>query len=74
MKPTLEAVNKWNFDSKIPEASIDTDGFLHMELWVTTVGMTEQLLVDSIGWFEGALSEGTQYWQPYMTNSEGPNS
>ena len=71
VKPTLQAVNQWNYNSKIPEASVDSSGNLHFEFWVTTVGMTEQLLLDSIGWFEGAWQdpEGQQFWQPYMSGA-----
>ena len=73
VKPTLQAVNQWNLNTKIPEASVDSSGNLHMEFWVTTVGMTEQLLLDSIGWFEGAWQDpdGQQFWQPYMTSGAG---
>ncbi|HXZ67986.1 MAG TPA: hypothetical protein VEH07_05305 [Alphaproteobacteria bacterium] len=73
VKPTLQAVNQWNFNTKIPEASVDSSGNLHMEFWVTTVGMTDQLLLDSIGWFEGAWQDpdGQQFWQPYMTSGAG---
>jgi len=73
VKPTLQAVNQWNVNTKIPEASVDDSGHLHMEFWVTTVGMTEQLLLDSIGWFEGSWQDpdAQQFWQPYMT---GPST
>lgn len=73
VKPTLQAVNKWNYSTKVPEASVDDSGNLHLEFWVTTVGMTDQLLIDSVGWFEGSWQEpdGQQFWQPYVTNSPG---
>ena len=68
VKPPLDAVNKWNSDTKIPEASIDDNGHLHLEFWVTTVGITAPLLIDSIGWFEGAWQDESsqQFWAPYM--------
>ena len=71
VKPTLQAVNQWNYNSKVPEASVDDSGNLHMEFWVTTVGLTEQLLLYSVGWFEGAINDpdGQQFWQPYMAGS-----
>ena len=74
VKPTTDAINQWNSATKIPEASVGSDGTLHMEFWVTGVGLTDQLLLDSIGWFEGAWQDpdGQQFWQPYMTAA--PNS
>jgi hypothetical protein len=73
VKPTLQAVNQWNQATKIPEASVDDTGYLHLEFWVTTVGMTDQLLIDSVGWFENAWQEpdGQQFWQPYMSSGSG---
>ena len=73
VKPTLQAVNQWNLNTKIPEASVDDSGNLHLEFWVTTVGMTEDLLMDSIGWFEGSWQEpdGQQFWQPYVKSTPG---
>jgi Putative bacterial sensory transduction regulator len=69
VKPTLQAVNQWNYNTKIPEASVDPDGDLHLEFWVTTVGMSDQLLLDSITWFEGAWQDpdAQNFWQPYTT-------
>ncbi|MFZ1988444.1 MAG: hypothetical protein WAW96_01615 [Alphaproteobacteria bacterium] len=73
VRPTADAVNQWNYSTKVPEASVGSDGNLHMEFWVTTVGMTDQLLLDSIGWFEGAWQDpdGQQFWRPYMTSGTG---
>ena len=71
VKPTTDAVNRWNFSTKVPEASVGADGTLHMEFWVTTVGLTDQLLLDSVGWFEGAWQqpESQEFWKPYMTGA-----
>lgn len=68
VKPTLDAVNKWNLTMKVPEASVTDDGELHMELLVTCTGLTQQLLKDTIGWFEKAWSDDSahEFWNPYI--------
>jgi hypothetical protein len=74
VKPTLDAVNKWNYNYKVPRASIDDGGRLHLDFWVSAVGITPPLLVDSISWFEGAWQDdqAQQFWQPFVVS--GPST
>ena len=64
--PTLQAVNEWNNTKKLPEASVNTDGTLHMEIWLSAIGMTDANLIDSFSWFE-RYSAVLDFWKPYMT-------
>ena len=70
-KPTFEAVNKWNLTTKIPEASVNGNGELHFEMWVTAVGVTDQLLLDTATWFDKSWSGDSEleFWKPYAVDS-----
>jgi hypothetical protein len=67
--PTLAAVNTWNNKEKLATASVDDSGGLSLDYWLTTVGLTDELLADSIGWFEGLWQsdEAQDYWAPFVT-------
>lgn len=65
VRPTLEAVNRWNYSTKIPEASINADGSLHMELWLSGIGLTDALLVDTTKWFARYVADA-EFWKPYF--------
>lgn len=66
--PTADAVNEWNASTSIPEASVDSDKDLHMEYWVSAIGLTDEGLMDDVEWFEGALNQDDtlEFWSPYM--------
>lgn len=66
--PTLQAVNEWNNTKKIPEASVNANGTLHMEMWISAIGITDQALVDNLGWFEKYVAD-TDFWGPYIRGS-----
>jgi hypothetical protein len=74
--PTVEALNKWNWTTKIPEASISTDPGddkdLHMEMWVSATGLTDEGLLDTVDWFEKAVGEDDtiDFWQPYFDKDD----
>jgi hypothetical protein len=74
--PTVEAINKWNWTTKIPEASIGTDPgddkTLHVEMWVTAVGITDEALTDTVDWFETAVSgdDTIDFWKPYFDKDD----
>jgi hypothetical protein len=76
VRPTADVVNKWNYTTKVPEASVADDGSLHMEMWLTTIGITDKAVVDTITWFEGAWSsdDSLKFWGPYMTPGTGGNN
>lgn len=65
VRPTLAAVNQWNNTKKIPEASVNADGTLHMEMWISAIGVTDTNIIDTFGWFQ-RYSADTDYWGPYM--------
>ncbi len=73
VKPTTDVVSKWNYTNKVPEASVADNGDLHMEMWLTTVGITGKAVLDTITWFEGAWStpDALKFWTPYMTPGTG---
>jgi hypothetical protein len=64
--PTMQAVNEWNNSKKIPEASLNSDGTLHMEMWISAIGTTDRNIVDTFGWFERYAAD-TDYWGPYIS-------
>ncbi|MEQ1928904.1 MAG: hypothetical protein ABL957_00020 [Parvularculaceae bacterium] len=68
VRPTLAAVNEWNNTKKIPEASVNTDGTLHMEVWISAIGCTDTNIIDMFGWFERYVAD-TDFWGPYIRQS-----
>ncbi len=72
VEPTLDAVNTWNGDYKIPEASVDKDGDLHVGFWLTAKGVTAAAISDAIGGFESAAAsdETVKYWTPFLTDQK----
>lgn len=66
--PTLEAVNNWNSTKKIPEASINGNGTLHMEMWLSTIGATDTIILDTLGWFDRYAGDA-EFWGPYIKRS-----
>jgi hypothetical protein len=68
VRPTLESVNEWNNTKKIPEASINSDGTLHMEMWMSAVGSTDTNILDTFGWFERYAAD--PFWMPYASAGE----
>ena len=68
VRPTLEAVNRWNSEKKIPEASVTSDGVLHMEMWLSTFGLTDTNFFSSIVWFESSWPDEV-FWKPYIKSS-----
>lgn len=66
--PTLQAVNTWNNTKKIPEASLNSNGTLHMEMWISAIGVTDKALVDNFVWFEKYAAD-TDYWGPFIRSS-----
>jgi hypothetical protein len=69
VRPTLAAVNEWNNKRKIPEASVNSDGTLHMEVWMSAVGATDTGIIDMFRWFESYAAD-TNFWGPYMTGAQ----
>lgn len=67
-RPPLSAVNTWNNTKKIPEASLNGDGTLHMEMWLSTIGATDSIITDSLGWFDGTVAD-KDYWGPWISRS-----
>ena len=68
VRPTLQAVNEWNNTKKIPEASINSDGTLHMEMWQSALGTSDRNILDTFGWFERYVAD-TDFWGPYIRQS-----
>jgi len=68
VRPTLEAVNRWNSTKKIPEASVNADGSLHMEVWLSGVGATDAIIVDTVQWFVRYAAD-IEFWGPYIVKS-----
>jgi hypothetical protein len=66
VRPTLQKVNEWNNSKKVPEASLNDDGTLHMEMWLSTVGSTDTNIVDMFNWFERYAAD-TAFWRPYTS-------
>ncbi len=66
VRPTLAAVNEWNNTKKIPEASLNTDGTLHMEMWMSAIGTTDTNIVDTFRWFE-AYAADTTFWGRFIS-------
>ena len=60
--PTLDQVNEWNQTRKIPEASINSDGTLLFEHYMTAKGITSTAIVDTIDWFWKAISDDKEFW------------
>lgn len=65
VRPTLAAVNAWNNTKKVPEASINTDGTLHMEMWLTANGITDTAILDTFQWFD-RYDGDIDFWRAYM--------
>ncbi|MFZ1988443.1 MAG: hypothetical protein WAW96_01610 [Alphaproteobacteria bacterium] len=70
VRPTLQGVNKWNSDSRAPEASVSDQGFLELTMFVSTVGITEKLLLDTLMWLDTAeqLESFNSFWRPYLVS------
>ena len=68
VRPTLEAVNRWNWTKRVPEASVTDDGKLHMEMWLSATGMTDTIFYDTAAWFENAW-RNESFWAPYYISS-----
>lgn len=66
--PTLQAVNQWNNERKIPEASVNANGTLHMEMWISAIGVTDTAIVDNFAWFEKYVAD-TDFWGPFIRSS-----
>lgn len=66
--PTLQAVNQWNNEKKIPEASVNANGTLHMEMWISAIGVTDAAIVDNFVWFEKYAAD-TDFWGPFIRSS-----
>ena len=60
--PSLDKVNEWNQTRKIPEASINSDGTLLFEHYMTAKGITSTAIVDTIDWFWKAISDDKDFW------------
>lgn len=63
--PPLDAVNEWNRRFKVPEASIDAEGRLRLEMWLSGIGMTDTIFFDTLGWFERSW-DTDGYWRKYL--------
>ncbi|MFO1186591.1 MAG: YbjN domain-containing protein [Alphaproteobacteria bacterium] len=70
VRPPLAAVNEWNLRYKIPEAAIDDEGRLRLEMWLSAIGMTEAIFFDTLSWFEGSW-DTNDYWRRYATSKTG---
>jgi hypothetical protein len=70
VRPPVEAVNEWNRSYKIPEASVDKEGRLHLEMWLSAIGMTDVIFFDTLQWFEKAWPSD-KYWQAYVKKGAG---
>lgn len=68
VRPTLAAVNQWNNSKKVPEASINSDGSLRMEMWMTALGATDASIVDSLQWYERYAAD-VEFWKPYIKSA-----
>jgi len=66
--PTLQAVNQWNNTKKIPEASVNSNGTLHMEIWMSAIGVTDTALLDTFRWFEKFAAD-VDFWGPFIRRS-----
>lgn len=65
VRPTLAAVNEWNNSRKLPEASLNSDGTLHMEIWLSAIGATDTNILDMLAWFEKYVAD-VDFWGPYI--------
>lgn len=65
VRPSLSAVNAWNYSKRIPEASIDGNGYLHMEMWMSSIGATDTSITDTLGWFETYVAD-VSFWSSYI--------
>jgi hypothetical protein len=70
VRPPLEAVNEWNLSYKIPEAAIDGQGRLRLEMWLSAIGMTDTIFFDTLTWFERAW-ETDNYWRKFAKPGAG---
>lgn len=68
VRPPLSAVNAWNNTRKIPEASINSDGTLHMEMWLSTIGATDTQIRDTLGWFDSTAAD-RDFWRQWISGS-----
>jgi hypothetical protein len=50
--PSAQKVNEWNQTKKIPEASRNSDGTLHMEMWMSMIGATDTNIIDTFKWYQ----------------------
>ncbi len=60
--PTLEQVNKWNQVYKIPEASVNSDGTLLLEMYLITDGITDDNILETTRWFWDVVAEEMKFW------------
>jgi hypothetical protein len=63
--PSLAAVNEWNQKMKLPEASVNENGGLHMETWITAIGATDASILDTFAWFEKFVAD-EEFWGPFI--------
>jgi pimeloyl-ACP methyl ester carboxylesterase len=61
--PTPTQVNNWNQTRKIPEASVNEDGTLLFEVYMTTKGVTDAAVIDMVDWFWKAISNDKEFWK-----------
>lgn len=68
VRPTLQAANKWNDQFMAPEAAVDDQGYLDLTMFVSAVGITEKLLLDTLTWLDSTEKQDafTSFWQPYL--------
>lgn len=63
VQPSAQKVNEWNQTKKIPEASRNADGTLHVEMWLSTIGATDTNIIDMFKWFRENYDDKT-FWTP----------
>jgi hypothetical protein len=70
VRPTLQGVNQWNNNSRAPEASVNDQGLLELTMFVSTVGITEKLLLDTLSWLDTAEQQESfnSFWRPYLVS------
>lgn len=68
VRPPLSAVNNWNNTRKIPEASLNSDGTLHMEMWLSAIGATDTQIRDTLGWFDSTVAD-RDFWRQWISGS-----
>ncbi len=65
-RPTMAAINEWNNAKQIPEASMNTNGTLHMEMWISAIGATDTNIVDTFKWFEANAGD-LNFWRRFIS-------